>query len=255
MVSVRIGSGRTSAPRPAQADSISACMRAESKGTRTPRSVTISTGATTARRARPARALLRTPLAVEHVGARDLVVAAAHQAELDLVLHVLDMKRAAARTRAQQAADDGLGQLVDGLADARRGGTLRAVDGEKRLHQRDRDLVRLERDDGAVAAKDLVALVRRCGGAGRVGVRVDAGATVVAWAVVACMKSPLEPWRSGAAGRLVACAGVAADVRTSHRVRHRDAGRDFVESKSGYRGGHYIWGLDAQQPLHIASNP
>ena len=45
----------------------------------------------------------------------------------------------------------------------RRGRALRAVDGEERLHHRDRDLVRLERHDGAVAANDLVALVRRRG--------------------------------------------------------------------------------------------
>ena len=105
MVSARIGSGRTSAPRPAHADSISVCMRAESNGTRSPRSVTISAGAATAGGRALLGALLRAPLAVEHVGARDLVVAAAHQAELDLVLHVLDVERAAARTRAQQARE------------------------------------------------------------------------------------------------------------------------------------------------------
>ena len=133
-------------------------------------------------------ALLRAALAIEHVGARDLVVAAAHQAELDLVLHVLDVEGAAARTRAQQGAHDGLGQAVDGLAHARRGRALRAVHRQKRLHQRDRDLVRLERHDRAVAAQDLVALVRRGGGlpAGR-RARAEAGASEVAWAVVACM--------------------------------------------------------------------
>ena len=48
-------------------------------------------------------ALLRAALAVQHIGARDLVVAAAHQAELDLVLHVFDVEGAAARARAHHA--------------------------------------------------------------------------------------------------------------------------------------------------------
>ena len=43
-------------------------------------------------------ALLRPTLAIEHIGPRDFMVAAAHQAELDLILHVLDVERAAART-------------------------------------------------------------------------------------------------------------------------------------------------------------
>ena len=73
-------------------------------GTRWPRSMTISTGSATAGWATLLGALLRAPLAVQHVGARDFVVAAAHQAELDVVLHVLDVEGAAARTRAQQCA-------------------------------------------------------------------------------------------------------------------------------------------------------
>ena len=63
-----------------------------------------SCGSAGTRRLALARALLRTALAVEHVGARDLVMAAAHQAELDLVLHVLDVEGAAARPRTQQRA-------------------------------------------------------------------------------------------------------------------------------------------------------
>jgi len=41
--------------------------------------------------------LLRAPLAIQHIGAGDLVVAAAHQAQFGLVLHVFDMEGAAAR--------------------------------------------------------------------------------------------------------------------------------------------------------------
>ncbi len=127
-----------------------------------------------------ARALLRAPLAVEHVGAGHLVVAAAHQAQLDLVLHVLDVEGAAARARAQQRAHHRLGEAVDRLAHARRGRPLRAVHGEEGLHQRDGDLVRLEGDDGAVAADDLVGVVgrgarRRGGGPGGGGGFGDGG--------------------------------------------------------------------------------
>jgi hypothetical protein len=120
---------------------------AASSGTRLPRSVTISTGSALATDRALLGALLRAPLAIEHVGAGDLVVAAAHQAELDLVLHVFYMEGAAAGARAQQRPDHRFGQTVDGLANACRGRALGAVNREERLHQRDRDLVRLERND------------------------------------------------------------------------------------------------------------
>ena len=57
------------------------------------------------------RALLRALLAVEHVGARDFVLAAAHQRELDLVLDLLDVDRAAFGLALHQRRDDGVGEL------------------------------------------------------------------------------------------------------------------------------------------------
>ena len=132
-------------------------------------------------------ALLRTTLAIEHVGTRHLVVAAAHQAELHLVLHVFDVERAATGTRAQQRAHHGLGERVDGFTHAGGSGALRAVHRKEGLHQRDGDLVRLEHDHGAVAPDDLVARVRRFGGddgrdrrAGSVPCR-QRGRTLIAW--------------------------------------------------------------------------
>jgi hypothetical protein len=163
-VSARIGSACTSAPRPAQADSTSAAQRAHVQ-----RHALAAVGDEQFGSAAPApgdllaRALLRAALAVQHVGARHLVVATAHQAQLDMVLHVLDVEGAAARPRAQQRAHHGLGQPLDRLAHARRCRALRAVHGQEGLHQGHRDLVRLERDHRAVAADDLVARV----GAGR----------------------------------------------------------------------------------------
>jgi hypothetical protein len=63
-------------------------------------------------------------LAVQHVGAGDVVLARAHQRELDLVLDVFYMEGAALRLAAQQRAAHRLGQVADHLADARRGGAL-----------------------------------------------------------------------------------------------------------------------------------
>ena len=103
-----------------------------------------------------ARALLRAAVAVEHIGPSHFMVAAAHQAEFDMVLHVFDVERTATRARAQQGPDHGFGQPIDRLAYAGRGRTLRPVHGQERLHQRDRDLVRLERHHRPVAANDLV---------------------------------------------------------------------------------------------------
>ena len=118
-------------------------------------------------------AFLGASLTVQHVGAGDLVMAAAHQAQFDLVLHVFDMEGAAGRARTHQSPDHCLGELIHRLAHARRSRALRAVHGEERLHHGDRDLVRLERDHRAVAPDDLV--MRQ--GRGRGGARRAAAGT------------------------------------------------------------------------------
>ena len=100
-------------------------------------------------------------LAVEHVGARDIVLARAHQGELHLVLDVLDVQRAAAGLAPHQRGDHLLGEPGHLLAHARRGRALAAVHGQKRLGHRHRDLARLEADHRAVAANDLVLGERR----------------------------------------------------------------------------------------------
>ena len=110
------------------------------------------------------RPLLRAPLAVEHVGARDLVLAAAHQRQFDLVLDLLDVDRAAFGLALHQRADDGVGELRDFLAHARRRRSLAAVDGEEGLGHRDGDLGGLEADDRAVAPDHLVLREARVAG-------------------------------------------------------------------------------------------
>jgi hypothetical protein len=102
------------------------------------------------------RTLLRAALAVEHVRARDLVLAAAHQRQLDLVLDLLDVDRAALGLALHQRGDHAVGERRHLLAHARGGGALAAVDGEERLRHRDGDLRRLEGNHRAVAADHLV---------------------------------------------------------------------------------------------------
>ena len=65
------------------------------------------------------RALLRALFAIQHVGARHLVLAAAHQRELDLILDFLDVDRAALGLALHQRGDDGIGQLGDLVTHAR----------------------------------------------------------------------------------------------------------------------------------------
>jgi hypothetical protein len=84
------------------------------------------------------------------------VVAAAHQAQFHLVLHIFNVKGATARARAHQRADDLLGQCIDHLAHAGRCGALGAMHGQKGLHHGHGNLVGLEGHHGAVAANDLV---------------------------------------------------------------------------------------------------
>jgi len=111
---------------------------------------------------------------MSHFATGVTVVTAAHEGELDVVLHVLDMERAAAGTRPQQRTHDHLGQPLDRFAHARRCRALRAMDREEGFHQRDRDLVRLEPHHRAVAADDLItgeSRGRRT--AGRNGARSD----------------------------------------------------------------------------------
>ena len=101
--------------------------------------------------------LLGTAFAVQHIGARDFVVASAHQTQLHLVLHVFNVEGAAARARAHQRAHHLLGQGVDVFAHAGRRRALGAMHGQGGLHDGHGDLVGLKRHDCAVAANDLVA--------------------------------------------------------------------------------------------------
>jgi hypothetical protein len=101
-----------------------------------------------------------TLLAVEHVGAGDVMLRRAHQRQFDLILDVFDMEGAAVRQAAHQRIDDRSREHGDLLAHTRRRSALPAVHCQKGLGHRDRYLGRLERHDGAVATDDLVIGMR-----------------------------------------------------------------------------------------------
>ncbi len=112
-------------------------------------------------------------LAVEHVGAGDLLLAAAHQRQLDLVLDVLDVQGAAVGHAAQEGVLDRLGGLADEVADPGGGGGVVALHGDEGLAHGHGDLVGIEGHDVAVALDDAQGL--GCGdGNGRL-VRCDSG--------------------------------------------------------------------------------
>ena len=62
------------------------------------------------------RAFGSAAFAVEHVGARDVVLARAHQRQLDVVLDVLDVQHAAVGQAAGEGADHGIGEAGHDVA-------------------------------------------------------------------------------------------------------------------------------------------
>ena len=95
-------------------------------------------------------------LAVQHIGAGNVVLARTHQRELHLVLDVFNMEGAAGGLAPHQRTDHRVCQSCNELAHAGRTGALAAVDGQERLGQRDGDLGGFEADDRSVATDDLV---------------------------------------------------------------------------------------------------
>ena len=105
--------------------------------------------------------LLRALFAVQHVGARDFVLARAHQRQFDLVLDVLDVEGAAVGGAPQQGGGHLAGDGLDQLADARRRRGLSALHRDEGLGHGNGDLVRRKTDHRAVTTDDLVVGVAR----------------------------------------------------------------------------------------------
>src|SRR5215470_14064842 len=99
---------------------------------------------------------LRSFLAIQHIRARHIVLAGAHQGELDLVLDLLDVKCPSGRLSSDEYGDDSFSKLGDNLSDPCRSRTRPAVYGKKRFGHCNRDLGRLEAHNGPVAANDPV---------------------------------------------------------------------------------------------------
>ena len=96
----------------------------------------------------------RVLFSIQHIAARHLVFAAAHEREFDLILYVFDMDGAAGWEPPLENARDRLREFRYAFADARRCRGRSALGGEKRLRHRNRDLVVGVRHDGAVALDD-----------------------------------------------------------------------------------------------------
>ena len=103
-------------------------------------------------------------LTIQHVGPCDLVFARTHQGQLNLILHILNVKSASGGLTPHQGIDHIVGQGRDHLTNTRGGCAVPAAHGEECLGHGNGDLGRLERHDGAVAANHLVLSV--LGGAG-----------------------------------------------------------------------------------------
>ena len=93
-----------------------------------------------------------------------MVFAVAHHRQFNLVLDVFDVEGAAGGLTAHQGVDHAVRQRSNLFAHPRGGGTLPAIDGNKRLGHGDGDLRRLETDNRAVAADDLVLGIHRLPG-------------------------------------------------------------------------------------------
>ena len=136
------------------------------------------------------------------------MVAAAHQAQFDLVLYIFNVEGTASWARAHQRAGDALGQCIHHFTHAGRGSALGAVDGQKRLHQCDGNLGGFERNHRAIAPNDLVVALRIgcCVGSVACGLfRVACGVAGVFKA--ACMGVLSVGWRGEMAAGRGCCKG------------------------------------------------
>ena len=79
--------------------------------------------------------------AIEHIGARNFLLAVTHQRQFYLVLDVFDVKGAAIGLTSCQGRNHEVGQLLDGFMYPRRSRGLATFDRKERLGHRDSNLV------------------------------------------------------------------------------------------------------------------
>ncbi|MNJ61242.1 hypothetical protein D3C77_570210 [compost metagenome] len=102
-------------------------------------------------------ALLRALLAVQDVGAGNIMLARAHQRQFDLVLDVFNMEGAAVGAVAHQGVHGLAGQVLDQFTHTGGRGALATVDGQEGLGHGDGDLAGFKPNHRAIAANDVVA--------------------------------------------------------------------------------------------------
>ena len=86
---------------------------------------------------------------------------AAHKREFDLILNVFDVDRAAFRLAPDQRGNNGLSQCADLFTQGAGCCSLAAMHGNEGFSQRNRNLVRSESDDFAIAADNFVVAKTR----------------------------------------------------------------------------------------------
>ena len=150
--------------KPAQASPTTVRRRSTFSGARVP-SARVTDSDVCGRRDRgPALgASPRAAVAVQHVVARDFVLARAHQREFDLILHAFDVERAARWIAAQERRGYLIREIADDFAYPRRRGRRTAFDREKCLGHRNRNFAVVVRNDGAIAFDHAQLSRRGCG--------------------------------------------------------------------------------------------
>ena len=180
--------------------------------------------------------LLVAGLAVQHIGTGHVLVAAAHQAQLDLVLDVFDVEGTAVGARALQSANHAFGQFVDGIAHAGGGCTLCAAHSQKCLGQGHGDFLGGEGNHVTAAADDLVAV----GLGGRIGCAVGRGRRQ--WVQRFLHKFPL-----------VQMVDRQTKACTLSRPANKRFGAGFAHSlhRVCTTCKHYMWGLGRSKTLPV----
>ncbi len=94
--------------------------------------------------------LLGARITVDDVVASHFLLAGTHQRQFDLILDFFDVDGAARRHAPFERGADLFGQACNGVVDARRGGSVAALNCKKRLGDGNGDLVIRVRNDSAV---------------------------------------------------------------------------------------------------------
>ena len=105
--------------------------------------------------------LTRALLPIQHIRTRHIMLTRTHQGKLDLILNILNMKRAAVRLATHQRINHTRRHLLNHFTHARGSSTLPAVHRKKCLRHGNRNFARLKRNDCAITANYLILIQRQ----------------------------------------------------------------------------------------------